>query len=102
MKELQTRMDAYYAWLVFAYCLYILAAGITVYACLTDSGISLTRAALLSMGVLIVALSADVAITRDELWLVVNHPQFNLKRPARIATAPTAEYRASRRGPAGA
>ncbi len=77
VQEMQMRMDQLYAWLLFLYCTLLLSIVnllIIRHFCLPQEAHCFGWIITILAGGF--ALAADVTITRDELWLVKNHPQW--------------------------
>ena len=88
VKEIQSRMDTFYAWLVFLYCLLLLSVASTV--AIRTLGLNLLHwnGRIVIAAIWFVAFCADVSITRDELWLVKNFPQWSGTDAAHKAVEP--------------
>jgi hypothetical protein len=77
VKELQHRVDTFYAWLVFLYCTATLVGASAIVAYHFDlPDWAWAKAAGICAAIGCTAFCADVFITRIELWLVAKHPQW--------------------------
>ncbi len=77
VKEVQTRLDTFYAWLVFLYCtatLVAISAGVAWYYQLPNHATE--KIAVVAAITWLIAFRADVFITQLEMWLLIKHPQF--------------------------
>lgn len=77
VRELQSRMDTYYAWLIFLYCFSLLAlvgSAVLGYYSINPPAHRYAQAAALLLW--FVAFRTDVFTTRVELWKVTHHRQW--------------------------